>query len=81
MRKKLRKLRAELRESLRTQPAWILKNLQDARGGLVWKIESIEEIDVIRLGHLAMRGVRADSKIVYDGSRYAATSFAPSHNL
>ena len=67
------KIAGELRESLRTQPAWILKNLQGTRGAGSSKIESIEEIDVIRLEYDAMRGVRADSKIVYDGSRYAAT--------
>ena len=58
------KIAGELRESLRTQPAWILKNLQGTRGAGSSKIESIEEIDVIRLEYDAMRGVRADSKIV-----------------
>lgn len=67
------KIAGELRESLRTQPSWILKNLQGTRGAGSSTIESIEEIDIIRLEYDAMRNVRTDSKVIYDGSRYAAT--------
>ena len=40
------KIAGELRESLRTQPAWILKNLQGTRGAGCRRSGIVEEIDV-----------------------------------
>ena len=65
---------ADLKDRLRTEPEWVLKNLAGTRGPK-WEKE-VDEIEVIRMEFEAMRSAPSEmSRVYYDGSRRAAALF------